>query len=48
VVHLWAEDGTLLATASQSAAQVREWRADDPARGDPPAGVIDQPREASP
>ena len=27
VVHLWAEDGTLLATASQSAI-VREWRGD--------------------
>jgi acyl-CoA thioesterase II len=25
VVHLWAEDGTLLATASQSAT-VREWQ----------------------
>jgi acyl-CoA thioesterase-2 len=47
VVHLWAEDGTLLATASQSA-QVQEWRADDPARADPPAGVTDQPGEASP
>ena len=27
VVHLWAEDGTLLATASQSVV-VREWRGD--------------------
>jgi acyl-CoA thioesterase len=27
VVHLWGEDGTLLATASQSAI-VREWKPD--------------------
>ncbi len=47
VVHLWAEDGTLLATASQSA-QVREWREDDPARTDRPGGVTDQPGETSP
>jgi acyl-CoA thioesterase II len=33
VVHLWAEDGTLLATASQSTI-VRFWDGQDPARGD--------------
>jgi len=29
LVHLWAEDGTLLGTASQSAI-VRAWRDDEP------------------
>lgn len=38
LVHLWADDGTLLATASQSAI-VRPWRDDPPTRPatDPPA-----------
>jgi hypothetical protein len=44
VVHLWAEDATLLATASQSAV-VREWRLDgrwpaDEAAGSEPAAEV--------
>jgi acyl-CoA thioesterase len=45
-VHLWAEDGTLLATASQSAI-VREWRDGAERVGVPPAAAESTP-EASP
>jgi acyl-CoA thioesterase II len=46
VVHLWAEDGTLLATASQSAI-VREWR-DGAERGEVPPVTAESNPEATP
>ena len=46
VVHLWAEDGTLLATASQSAI-VRDWR-DGAERGEVPPVTVESNPEATP
>ena len=46
VVHLWAEDGTLLATASQSAI-VRRWRGERPAGADHESATRDLAPEVS-
>jgi acyl-CoA thioesterase II len=47
VVHLWAEDGTLLATASQSAI-VRNWASRETPAADPAPQATDLSSEASP
>jgi len=47
LVHLWAEDGTLLATASQSAI-VRNWTDREAPTAERPPAATDPSSEASP